>query len=239
MADLATPSYTTRVSAATMAEQSKKATEEGMRELAAALAERRNKITESSCSESDESSESDDSSWSENLRRPKNGLKRRRIVPTNAIEKLEDRVRFLTYDLSDATVTIEEWRTKTEDLNRQIVPYKRVNEELALLKSAINRLFKDPWYLTKTQLDDRYKLISEEANEHAVLCNAAIQKLDLDEIKVGLARVLNSERRRLAHLQRNFKYLIRAVWLKETIVFVICCLFALAIFAGFYKSLTN
>jgi hypothetical protein len=219
------PVYSTRVSAETLAEQSRKATEEGMRELAAAFAERRNQVIEVSDSDSD-STYTSSCSESSHVRHRKTKQKQSNKW---IADKLEERIHYLQLDLVNANVSVDEWRTKAEHANKHIDNYKRVNDEIAFLKSALNRLFKDVWNLTKVQLENKFRLFNEEASEHSSLCNAAIQKIELDEVKIGLLRVLNSERRRHAKLSANFKYLMFAVWIKEWVVFCMCCMSLLVV----------
>jgi len=192
--------FTKRMTVEEMAEQSRKATAEGMRELAAddkAFATRKQ---QASVYEDDS-----DCDW-ESQDAFKTGRE---------IEMLESRVRYLTLDLTNAKVDIDDANLKIEELKTQITPFKRVNDELTYLKSSLARALKDTWGMNKNQLELRFKLFREEANEHAALCNASIGKIELDEVKQGMLRVLNSERRRVLATEKTFKWVILVAQAKE------------------------
>lgn len=211
----AAPIYTNHVTVEQMEEQKRKATAEGMRELAAALAARGSRVLnpedESEVSDMDYSSDDDE----RRRKRSRTGPKVFNVSNSTAVEKLENRIRFLQLDLTNAHVDIEDARVRVEKLTDTIAPYKRVNDELAFLKSSLTRALQNTDKLTKVQLDLRFKLFYEEANEHATLCSASINKIELDEVKAGLLRVLTAERKRIVQTEKNFKMVIFKAHTKE------------------------
>jgi hypothetical protein len=190
--------FTKRMTAEEMAEQSRKATAEGMRELAAAAAAFATRKQSTVYEDSDCDWESDHDS-------PKMA----------SIEKLESRIHYLTLDLTNATVELDDANLKIDQLSLQMTPFRRVNDELTYLKSSLTRALKDTGGMNKNQLELRFKLFREEANEHAALCNASIGRIELDEVKQGMLRVLNSERRRILATEKSFKWVILVAQLKE------------------------
>lgn len=190
--------FTKRMTAEEMAEQSRKATAEGMRELAAAAAafatRKQSTVYEDS-----------DCDWESEHDSPKMA----------SIEKLESRIHYLTLDLTNATVELDDANLKIDQLSLQMTPFRRVNDELTYLKSSLTRALKDTGGMNKNQLELRFKLFREEANEHAALCNASIGRIELDEVKQGMLRVLNSERRRILATEKSFKWVILVAQLKE------------------------
>jgi hypothetical protein len=216
----ATPIFTNHISVEQMEEQKRKATAEGMRELAAAMAARSSRVMNPE-DESDVSDDMDYSSDEEERRankRSRTGPKVIHVSNSGTVEKLESRIRFLQLDLTNAHVDVETSKEEVEKLTAVISPYKRVNDELAFLKSSLVRALQNTDNLTKIQLDLRFKLFHEEANEHASLCNASINKIGLDEVKAALLRVLTAERKRIIQTERNFKMVIFKAHAKEVTI---------------------
>ena len=234
MTDTHVPVFTTRVTAEEMAEQSKRATAEGMKELAAAMANKRTFVKAAnsmddadfiSDSNSDYDSDYVPNKIYENCRknfRTSNidaiGTYLGEMNASSEIKKLENRIHYINLDLTNAKVEVDEANAKIEELNTQMVPYKRANDELIFLKSSITRALKDTGHMNMLQLELRFKIFYEEANEHAVLCNAAVTKIDLNEVRMGMLRVLNAERKRITQLERSFKLLIMKARIKEVLI---------------------
>lgn len=226
MSATSTPVYSTRVSADVAAEQQRKATAEGMRELAQAMANSNSRnVIPVSDSETDSVFGSDSDSGSSDLvgrKRSRKSASKPRIIQadTAAIGKLNDRIRFLQLDLGNAMVDVEDAKTKAEGFSNQLAPYQRVNDELVFFKSAMTRAFKDVGSFTKAQLENRFKLFVEEASEHAKHCSIAIEKIGLDEVKAGMNRVLTAERKRFAQIEKSYKFRIFVVGAKELMLLI-------------------
>jgi hypothetical protein len=112
-------------------------------------------------------------------------------------------------------VELETEKAKNVNLNNQLTPYKRINDELGFLRSSMNRALQNTENFTKVQLDARYKLFHEESNEHAMLCLAAINKIELDEVKVAFSRILAAERRRITSMTEELQWLIKKALMKD------------------------
>jgi hypothetical protein len=219
MSDTHFPVFSTRVTAEEMAEQSRKATAEGMKELATAMSNKRifnEKKSENFDSEYD--SDSDIYSNYNKKFKKSNSTQDMNIVVN--LEKLENRIHYLGLDLTNAKVEIDDANTKIEELNKQITPYMRINDELVFLKSSLSRALKDTENMNMLQLEQRLKLFNEEANEHSVLCNTAILMIEHNEIKIGMLRVLNAERKRIVQLVNSLKFLMFKTRIKNTIIMV-------------------
>jgi hypothetical protein len=201
------PIYTKHVSSAEMAEQSKTATAEGMRQLAEAIAARAENFDTNSEDDSDLEYDSDDSFIPHGRKRSQ---KKPKVININrgCPNILEDRIRFLQLDLSNALVDVEDAKNAADIIKNRLSPIIRVNDELGFLKSAMTRGVKDSNSLTKTLLEERFKIFQEETTEHSKLCLASINKIDMEEIKAGLMRVLVSEQKKLTVMVQNYKYLI-------------------------------
>jgi hypothetical protein len=232
--------YSTRVSAAVAAEQAAKATEEGMRELAAAMAARAATAVENHDSNEDINTDSDSESDSGSSYRRGRKSRAKTRTTTRGVDtgKLEDRIRYLQLDLSNALVDVAEAKAGKDELSAQLAPYKRVNDELTYFKSALARAFKDVGSFTKAQLEARFKIFQEEATEHANLCSVSIEKIGLDEVKAGMFRVLNAERKRFTQIEKNYKFLILQTGAKEMLLLICYWMSVLVIlFAVGYKMI--
>ena len=232
------PIYTNHVSVEQMEEQKRKATAEGMRQLAEAMKGRNVMNPEDDASDVSDMDYSSEDERPRSNKRHRSGPKVINLSNNGNIEKLESRIRFLQLDLTNAHVDVEDAKTKVEQLTGTLVPYKRVNDELAFLKGSLVRALQNTDNLTKIQLDLRFKLFKEEANEHAALCNAAINKIDLDEVKAALLRVLIAERKRIVQTENNFKTVIFKAHAKElTIKVTTSVSIAIGILAVIYQLL--
>lgn len=234
-----TPVYTTRVSVEEAAEQMRRATAEGMRELSEAIGAF-NPESEESESSNVLLSESDGSEY-------KKRTKRRRVVdpcscgnPSNSkalITGLETRLHFLQLQLTNTLVELDDKELELSATNEWMQTMRKVNNEIGFLRGAVQRGFvADSRYVTAAQLEQRLKLFRDETGEHGQNCLAAINKIDLDEIKQGLTRVLVAERKKLATLDRNYGYQIlrtRLLEVGQRLTFYTAIFFA--VFAVLYQ----
>ena len=205
-----TISYSNKVSPAEAAEQSRIATAQGMRDLAAALAERSANLMLSS-SDSDDDSSVTSSEYSGRRRKRRHRDRSSNCnLPNNEYEK---RAHYLKLELSNAKVDIEDLKEELTSLKDSLAPYSSINNEMAFLKSATERSNKDIHALTFVQLEKRYNLFKEEYREHLALCNAALAKVSFAEVKSSLSRVLTVEKRRAASAEKSLEW---ALWVRQT-----------------------
>ena len=193
-----------------MEEESRKATAEGMRQIAEALAKKQAepKVSdESSDDDSDDSDSSDDRKGGRRSRR-----RREPKTKTPAADKLEDRIRYLQLDLANAKVDVDDARVEAVMLKARLEPYTRANNELGFMRSALERSKKGLEELTTKQLANKISLFKEESSEHIVLCTAAVNKIDLHEIKAGLERVIVAERRKIVNQLETLESIL---WWRE------------------------
>ena len=205
--------YAVRYTPEQAAEQSRIATAEGLKEVAAALAERA-----ASGKQLDTDYDSDDSYDSSDSSRDRGSRRKRRRRNKKSSDKPESeaerRAYYLQLDYANAKVDVEDLRTEVSKLKTIIDPYKVINNELTYLRGAIDRSNKDVELLTLAQIEKRLTLYKEEYNEHIALCSAAVAKLvDLAEIRVCFMRVLNAERKRATKAENSLEFVI---WLRKT-----------------------
>jgi len=200
-----TPMYTRQVTVEQMEEEKRRATAEGMREIAAALAARQINNPE------EDFMSSDSECYSEpRARKPKVVH-----IDRGATEKLESRNHYLQLELSNALVDVEDANAKVDGLSKALAPYKKLNDELAFLKGALDRALLNTDKLTGAQLYSKLKLFQEEATEHASLSLVSLNKIEQLEIKAGLTRLLAAEKKRFIKVENSFKWIVFMTQTKE------------------------
>ena len=152
--------FCTQKTAEQMAEESRKATIDGMRQVAEALRKKRKRRLSLESSSSEETLSSIESSDA-------------------GAAKLEERIHYLQLDLSNAEVEKQDLKEEIEALKTRLTPYKRINDEVQNLNSSLDRATRNCDNLTLEQLQKKLATYNEEFTEHYQLCQAQINKLDL------------------------------------------------------------
>jgi len=215
-----------QMSANQIIEESKRAKSEGHRQIAEAL---RSQEANKSDSDLEIISESDSTP----------SRKRRRKVKqsdNSIVHKLETRIHYLTLDLANSKVEHDDACQIIDTYKNKLNPYNRINDELAYLKSSMNRVFKDINHLKKVQLEHKFKLFNEETREHIGMCHGQIMRIEHEEIKLALMRILEADKRKVNKLVQNYKMLILRTHVKEL---VINGGFWLAILMGLYATVSR
>lgn len=198
-----TPIYTRRVTPEQMAEESRIATAQGLRDIAAALAAKGLPSGGSSKpqrQDDDGFSSSDDSS--DGSRRGRSHGKRRRRrnsgdLPVNYKSNADEKAAYLLrVELASVMVEKDDLSAEIRKFQNQLLPYSNLNNELALIKSAIDRLNKDTSEQTIAQLEKRQWLFREEFAEHKALATVASSKITYAEVKSCALRVIAAEVKR-------------------------------------------
>jgi hypothetical protein len=197
--------YARQVSVEQMEMEKRRATAEGMREIAAALTARALNNPEEDFMSSDDECHSE----------PRARKPRVVHIDTSVTEKLENRNHYLQLELSNALVDVEDANAKVESLTKTFAPYKKLNDELAFLKGALDRALLNTNNLTGAQLYGKLKLFQEEATEHASLSLVSLNKIEQLEIKAGLMRLLAAEKKRFVKVENSFKWVVFITQTKE------------------------
>lgn len=210
--------YTNRVTPEQMAEQSRIATAEGLREVAAALAAKAKQPfpakqrSDEDDSLSDSSSDNSHRSGAKRRRKSRRKSHSRSRSPTRSHSD-ERATHLLRVELASAMVEKEDLLLEISKLKAQLQPYSSANNELALIKSAIERLNKDTGELTIAQLEKRQNLFHEEFSEHKALATVASSKIAYADVKSCLLRVINAEVKRSA---LEDKKLTLTIWYRKS-----------------------
>ncbi len=239
--------FVTRKTTEQMAEESRKATEEGLRQIAEGL-KKKNKviIEEEECfapSASDSSYESE-----VEYVKPKS-KKRARPDPSSAassavVEKLETRIHYMQLDLANAKVELSDKVAELDAFKKRVDSIKKVEDTLALL-SGLDFYLKDINGLSTVQLQKKRTLYLEEEMEHAVNCMKAVGQIEqwpvIKDALIGAIEVRRNKNKRIeltldvAIAKRNFWDKAEAVALKSCIYLLIAVL-AWILFIYFFGS---
>jgi isoleucyl-tRNA synthetase len=179
-----------KMTLAQMEEASRKATVDGMREIAEAFAKKNNK--EQPDSDTTTTTDSDD----KNVKYVRKS-KENKSNTNSAVEKLESQIHYLRMDLINSKVELDDTRTDVNKYKNISDLYVKINNELGFIRSAIDRSNKNLTDLTIKQFKNKVALFVEEANEHVVLCEQSINKIELHEIKFALERIINAEKKKI------------------------------------------
>ena len=216
---LVQPVYTTRLTPEQMAEESRIVTAQGLRDVAAALAAKAKTgavfgagkaRSEEEESLSDSSSDGSRRSSAKRRRKSRRRSRSRSPARSNSDEKA---AHLLRVELASVTVEKEDLMLEITKLKAQLQPYSSVNNELALIKSAIERLNKDTGEQTIAQLEKRQNLFHEEFAEHKALATVASAKITYADVKNCVLRVLNAEVKRSA---LEDKKLTLTIWYRKS-----------------------
>lgn len=161
--------FCTQKTAEQMAEESRKATIEGMRQVAEALKRKKKRRVSLESSSSDES-----------------------FVVEESTSKLEERIHYLQLDLSNAEVEKQDLKEEVDKLKNRLNPYKRINEEVQNLNSSLDRATRNCDGLTLEQLEKKLSTFIEEFTEHYQLCQVQMNKLDLCYTQYALQPYMTS-----------------------------------------------
>lgn len=203
-----TPVYTTRMSVEAAAEERQRATAEAMKDLAATLNNPESDQMSDCSSDCSDSSHIDEALLVARHKRARSSTVQY-DNPRALITGLERRLHYLQLELTNKLVDLDDKELELAAAVDWIKTVRAVNNEVGFLRGAVQRGFvADARYVTAVQMEQRLKLFREETSEHASLCASAINKIDLDEIKQGLTRVLVAERKKLTTLDRNYSYQI-------------------------------
>lgn len=192
-----------------LAEESRKATAEGMRQLAEAM--RKRKYCEfkpdSDGNESDSSSSSSSSSSSKSSASITHKTKAIYLV-----EKLEQRIHYMKLDLTNLQVEKEDLLEELNTYKTRWETMKKIDNGFSLLKDSLSRAAEMDSLnlLTYDQLNKKSSLFNEEFYEHYNDCKIQIQNSDLyvmkEQLEYSLESMLKLFKIRYSTIQTNLRY---------------------------------
>jgi hypothetical protein len=164
------PQFVTRVTEKEMKEQSKKATEEAMRQVA-------NEIIHTHLEHNDDIYISSDESIEV---RPK-----KRTRNSNEVEKLETQIHYLRLDMANKMIELDDCTNELAIYKKSVDDMKKINSEFDYLMS-LHFYLNEINTLTIRQLEKKIYLYNEEEQEHAQLCMNSISRIEYPLIKKAM-----------------------------------------------------
>ena len=227
--------YRPQLTPSQMEEASRKATAEGMREVAEALSKKNKSISDTSDSD-------DDVKISKQFK--PYIIHKTQVSNKNAsIEKLESQIHYLRLDLANTKVEADDARnevTKYKDISNI---YMKINNEFGFIRSAIERSKKNIDDLSLKQFKKKVALFIEEVNEHVVLCESSINKIELHEIKFALERIIIAEKKKIDKYKKDLKNQILWTEMKiivsASILIIFIIIGILSLIYAFYNKYKN
>jgi len=216
--------FATLTTEAQMKEESRAATAEGMREIAAALASKGPHVDSDSDVElldsTDESSYSSSSSGSGSRRHRRHHHRRHKHRKSDggggaAVDKMEQRVHYLKLDLSNAKVETEELRAEVNRLKAKTMAFDNLDKQFATLKKIMNDAVEDTSDLNRKQVQNKYYRFLEESAKQVEVCSVALVSIEPNNIRLALTRVNEAEKRKLIAIERSFHFILTMKRLKE------------------------
>lgn len=197
--------FCTQKTAEQMAEESRKATIEGMRQVAEALKRKKKRRVSLESSSSDESFA---------------------VSEEESTSKLEERIHYLQLDLSNAEVEKQDLKDELDALKDRFNPYKRLDEEIANLNNTIGRALKNCDGLTVPLLEKKLENFAEEFQEHSRLFSTQLTKLEYDHTRMAFEDFLAKKHE---EFNQSFNALKRYTQNKYLINFLVTLLFILGV----------
>jgi hypothetical protein len=207
-----------------MAEESRKATEEGMRQLANFMRDNKDKVTTRSKNKPVVMCESD-SDCTESSVDSKKRKRTRYITTTKQTEthtnSLESTIRYLKLDLVNAEVQIDEQKTTNKQQYEKLMIYLRIDTELSILNHLLEDSMKDISSYTQEQLEVKYNIFTNKTTEHIELCKNAISKVEYQYLASNLLLSLDTIRDTISVARAAFRWIILKRILYSTIVYTL------------------
>jgi len=210
-----------------MAEETRKATEDGMRQLANFMRDNKDKISIRRKSNNKTLVQDDsDSDWTESSIDSMNKRKRTRYINTTkqsetTTNSLESTIRYLKLDLVNAEVQIDEHKTTNKAQYEKLMIYLRIDTELSILNHLADDSFANMSSYTFEQLDAKYKTFTDKSSEHLKLCKNAISKVEYPYLASALLISLDQIRDKLSITTAAFRWSILKSLLISIMIYVL------------------
>ena len=177
------PQYVTQMTPTEAKAESKKATEEGLRQVAKALAE----------VEPEECFAPEEFFAPEECYTPDEDKRHCRKLRYQSTEVLERTVHYMQLDIANMKVELAERMNEIEEVKSRFMVVKSVNDDLAYIGKLGSYLIgiKD---LTLEQVKNKLELFMKEDEERHHLCMNTILNVELPEVKAALILALNNKR---------------------------------------------
>jgi len=203
------PQYCTKKTDAEMAEESKKATAQGLKNLAESFLEEEFK-------ESDSDSEKEE--------KPKSRSNAR-------LEKLETRIHYMQLELLNAKVDLDDANEKLLIHKKRQDLHATIDKEFAIL-NGMDSYLNDRWDLSMPKLEARHKEFLEKSYDQLEICQNAVEEVELPHLRYMMHISLNEMRNKMIRIESSIHFTImfqRSGKVLLTIGFLTC--FAIVVIA--------
>jgi len=202
------PQFVTRVTPAQAAAESKKATEEAMRQVAANL-------IKTPPQHFHENSISDSDSDSEVFIKKKKGHKSS-SEDSIMIHKLETRLHYLQLDMANKNIDYMDLKDLSDSNNLKLDNMKKVDETLSLL-SNLTFYLKNLDSLSLEQVKRKLVLFKEESAEHAANSMKYINQIEYPVIKKSMISIIDQITLKNAMIENEIN---KAILFKKATIFI-------------------
>jgi hypothetical protein len=182
------PQFCTKKTSSEMNDEAKKATAEGMRQIAAALS------TKNFEEHTDEE---------EDLT-PKRSSAR---IANARVEKLETRIHYLQLDLANVTVDLDDTKNALVLYQGRYEVYLNIDKQFAILHQ-MNSYLNNKWQLTLAQLEKKHSDFLDKSAFQLDICEDSIEKIDLPIVKSMMQISLNEMRKQIINIESSIYFTI-------------------------------
>ena len=182
------PQFCTKKTSSEMSDEAKKATAEGMRQIAAALS------TKNFEEHTDEE---------EDLT-PKRSSAR---IANARVEKLETRIHYLQLDLANVTVDLDDTKNALVLYQERYEVYLNIDKQFAILHQ-MNSYLNNKWQLTLAQLEKKHSDFLDKSAFQLDICEDSIEKIDLPIVKSMMQISLNEMRKQIINIESSIYFTI-------------------------------
>ena len=184
-------------------EESKKATEEGLKQVAEAMLKQRA-----------ESKEAVDSVYSEGSEDSDDGhiIIRRKNRDNGEVKTLETRVHYMKVELASSIAQLDDLKKQIESLNTRFNVFNEIELNLAYL-SSLDFYLKGMDKLTLEELQQKMVAFNEERYKYVKICTDNITSLEHQELKKSMTLTLRRKEQQL-YLSVEEKMLMSVIFKK-------------------------
>jgi hypothetical protein len=182
------PQFCTKKTPSEMSDEAKKATAEGMRQIAAALS------TKNFEEHTDEE---------EDLTPKRSSVR----IANARVEKLETRIHYLQLDLANVTVDLDDTKNALVLYQGRYEVYLNIDKQFAILHN-MNSYLNNKWQLTLAQLEKKHSDFLDKSALQLDICEDSIEKIDLPIVKNMMQISLNEMRKQIINIESSIYFTI-------------------------------
>lgn len=225
--------FVTRKTSEQMADESKKATEEGMRVIAEAL-KAKTQAPPLDVPESD-ITQTSDSEAEIIVTKTRRCVSKKKCMPSQDTDKLETRIHYLKLDNSNLIVENTDLKHTNETLANRLNLFTTIDTHLTIIKELITSSQNNNSQLTDSQLSSKIQHFDELMTSHIVTINNVLTQIPLKEVRNVFHVRLIDERVNAVKVHNELAWLLtKKMVINALIASIIYGSFILSILSLFY-----